>query len=1052
LSAAREIPPPAASARDQDQAPPGGGVARFFVEHRKIGWVAMAAVLLWGILAFRSLPQQEDPTFPRHDALIVTLFPGASVRQVEKSVTAKVEAELADFYAVEEVRSQSRANVSVVYVMLHSHRKNVIAQQWSDLRDRLRNLRLPEGCEPPRLDTEFQATATLLLSVVSSRNSYPELAAAADQLKGDLKRLSSVNRVRLFGDLRERVELRFSATNLLSHGIGLDTLTTALAALNSVIPAETFSRGLCDLPIEAGGKFNNEGELGETPVTLDPGGLPIRVRDLCQVWRGCEDPANFSVDTLHRTAEGALIGEHAVLLAVEMKGGEIIGQFDRAVRAAVNKLALPPGMQVLTLSDQPAATSSRIAQFIKCFLEALAIVVLVCLLLMNWRTALVVAIAVPLTLALTFGGMSLLGIPLQQISIAALIIALGMLVDDPVVAADGINRELAAGRNRGLAAWFGPYRLRRAIFFGTIINIVAFLPLALLPGDMGAFIIALPLVITLALAASRIVSMTFIPLLGYHLLTGQRGFETGGEIRSSRLFAPVDRALNALLQPYRTLLQGALNHPVWTLAVAYSLLAASGGFVHYFGHQFFPPAERHQCLIDVELPQGASIGQTRKLCGRIAAILQTHDTIVSAALFHGGTAPNFYYNILPRQPAPNLAQVLINTRTADEVPPLIVQLRAELDHEITNATCVVRQLDQGPAMEAPIMIRLTGPDLAHLREQADRIAEILRAAGGYKVTDDLGQPAPVLGLDVQPEFAEARGISPSQIGRLVQSAFAGFPLGELRERGHLLPVLVRMQPADLDELTKIGNLPIAGAGGQVALLRQVATVSEIPEYGVISHSAGLRSVTVKAYAPFGELPSRVLAKARQTIDQLRLPAGYTRDYGGEARELQSSRREMRRVMVISLGLIALTMVIQFKSMVKSLVVILTVPLGLAGAFAGMAIMHASFGFMALLGIVSLAGVIVSHIIVLSDFIEEARSNGMPLKQALLQAGLVRLRAVMVTVLATVCGLIPLALQGGELWRPLTSVHIFGLLLATLLTLLVLPVWYYLLSVRLHWIK
>jgi len=939
-----------------------GGLARYCVEHREVAWLAMAAVLCWGIFAFQSLPQQEDPTFPRHDALVVTVFPGASPQQVEQLVTRKLETVLAEYDAVDEIRSQSRASVSAVYVMLHSHRESKVAQSWDELRAKLRDIPLPEGCEPPRLDTDFQATATLLLSVVSSRHCYRDLERAAEDLKTDLKQIAQVGRIRLFGNVPEQIELRFSPTNLARLGMPLDDIMAALASRNAVIPGGVFRQEDRDSTVQVSGEFKNEQEIGEVFLGLGPDGKALRVKDVLEVWRGYEEPIPYSVDTLHRSKDGTMTKDSSVLLAIEMKRGEIIGEFNRAVRAAVQNASLPEGMKVLTVSDQPAATASRIGQFIKCFIEAVAVVVLVCLLLMNWRTALVVALAIPLTLALTLGGMSLLGIPLQQISIAALIIALGMLVDDPVVAADGINRELADGRPGGIASWLGPYRLRRAILFGTIINIVAFLPLALLPGDMGAFIIALPLVITLALAASRIVSMTFIPVLGYHLLRGQRGFEGGGEIREFWFFKLIDKSLLALLPRYKRILRKALENPTWTLLIAYGLLGASLGFVGYFGQQFFPPAERHQCLIDVQLSQGASVTQTRRVCDRIAEILRSEASIVNAVLFCGGTAPNFYYNVLPREPAPSLAQVLINTHHASDVPRLIAGLRSKLDREITNATCVVRQLDQGPAMEAPIMIRLAGDDLSVLRDQADTVAKALRDAGGYKVHDDLGEPVRRLSVEVNQNRANALGISSLHVGRALQSAFLGFKTTELREDGHLLPVLIRMQPKECDEMPEIGEYPVRGMGGVTVPLREVAQVREVSEYGAISHSAGRRAVTVKAYANFGQLPSRVLERARQTIDRMARPAGYTLEYAGEARELKNSQREMQRVMKISLALIALTMVIQFNSVMKSLVVMLTVPLGLGGAFAGLAITRASFGFMALLGIVSLAGVIVSHII------------------------------------------------------------------------------------------
>jgi len=902
------------------------------------------------------------------------------------------------------------------------------------------------------LDTDYQATATLLLSLASSQHSHPQLALEAGRLGDELRRLGSVGRVRLFGEVPERIELWLNPTNLTRLPLALEEIAGKIAARNTILPGSAIQHSGQDVQIHVTDAFRDEQEIREAVLGVGPDGVPLRVQDVFDVRRGHEEPIPFSVETLHRGTNGPLRRERSVLLAVEMKSGEIIGQFKRAVEETAAGLSRPEGMSLIIVSDQPAATAKRIGQFIECFIEAIIIVVLVCLLLMDWRTALVVAIAIPLTLALTLGGMALLNIPLQQISIAALIIALGMLVDDPVVAADGINRELANGQPRSVAAWLGPWRLRRAILFGTIINIVAFLPLMLLPGDMGAFIVALPQVITLALIASRIVSVTFIPCLGHYLLKGQRGFEVGGEVRSFWLFKPVDSLLRRLLPRYQRGLQWSLKHPAWTVAVAYGLLVASFGLTPFFGHQFFPPAERHQCLVDIQLPPGASITQTRQVCDQVAGLLQEQPSVQNAAIFCGGTAPNFYYNVLPHEPAPNLAQVLINTWHERDVPGLIVTLRAELDRTITNAICIARQLDQGPALEAPIMIRVTGPEVAGLRQPADAISAALKEAGGYQVSNDLGAAVPTVEVQVDQERAAPLGLTSLAAAQALRVALAGFDLTELRQGGQSLPVQLRFTLPDPVSAEALGFLPVQTPAGDMIPLGAIASLNTRPAITVLSRSGGQSAVTIKAFARFGELPSEILRRARRVIDGLTLPPGYALEYAGEARELKNSQIEMTRVMKISLALIGLAMVVQFGSVMKSLVVMLTVPLGLTGAFLGLAVTGASFGFMALLGIVSLGGVIVSHIIVLADFVEEARRKGADIKEALAQAGLVRLRAVLVTVLATVCGLIPLALKGGELWRPLTAVHIFGLLLATALTLVVLPVWYYLFTARLRWIK
>ncbi len=843
-----------------DEAVSGGGVARFFVEHRWFGWLAMAAILAWGWVSFQKLPRQEDPTFPTRDALLVTVFPGAPATTIEEAITNPLEEALSRLPNLESIRSQSRDNHSVILITLRSGKKEEIERHWEEAREILRSVELPPGCGSPELDPDFQVPATLLFAVHGEDRG--EVEASAERIVGELGRTKRAGRIRQFGN-----------------------------APDAILSFADFAM------------------------------------------------AGYSVALLHREEGGMMRDSASVLVAVEMKSGNHIRAFKEEMLARVGEAPLAPGVEIMIVSDQPEATARRIGQFLRCFLEAVVVVVFVASLLMDWRTALVVAVAIPLTLAMTLGGMAALGVPLQQISIAALILALGMLVDDPVVASDGINRELAEGRPRRIAAWLGPFRLRRAIFFGTLINIMAFLPLVLLPGDMGAFILSLPIVMTLALVSSRIVSMTFIPLLGYYLLRGQKGFEVGGEVRRFPPFRQVDLALRALLPRYRATLGFALRHPLATTVTGYGLLVASTLLIPFFGKQFFPPAERNQLLVDIQLPEGSPIERTLEVTHQVGEILRGEASVESAAIVSGGRTPMFYYNILPRQPSPQVAQVLVNTRHADEVPGLIVRLREAFDREVSGALCLVKQIEQGPALETPIEILLTGPDLP---EQAALVTKALATAGAYQVHDDAG---------------------------------------------------------------------------------------------VITHVDRERTVTVRALPPFGELASRVLDKARP-----HLPEGAIA-FGGEDRELRKSQQEMKRVLLISLALISLAMMIQFRSVAKSVVVMLTVPLGLIGAFVGLAATHASFGFMALIGLVSLAGVIVSHIIVLSDFIEEERAAGVALEEALTRAALVRLRAVLATVFATVCGLIPLALTGGELWRPLTAVHLFGLLFGTLLTLLLLPVLY-----------
>lgn len=887
------------------------------------------------------------------------------------------------------------------------------------------------------------------------RHNYRALEKVAENFEDELRQIGDVGRTSRIAIVPENIYLDYSSAKLAALQITRSQVNTAVANRNAVIPGGTFRTEGLNLPVQVTGEFKGEDELLDTVVASGTDGTPIYLRDIVRVQRGYENPLGFHLNFFSRAKPGAeLQRQRAVAVSIEMREGAHIGKFYEEVKSLVEKFQKrqPDGIHVAALSNQPASVDERIELFIHSFAEAVVIVVLVALLLMDWRSAVVVAAAIPLTVAFTFGGMQLMGIPLHQISIAGLIIALGVLVDDPVVAADGINREIAHGQPRGIAAWLGPVKLARPIMYGTVINIAAFLPLVLLPGDKGAFIYALPVVVTLALIGSRLVSMTFTPLLGYLILRGQKGLEEGAEVRSFFLFRWVDRSILWALPRYQHILERALHHPWRTLTLVYGLLILSFGLAPFFGKQFFPPAERNQFIIDLEMPKNASPTQMRDTTNRVAEILRGHAAIDNFAVFYGGTAPRFYYNISPKEPAAYLAQIVINTYDMHVVVPLLAELRKEIDAQVPGARILARQLEQGPPVDYPIQVQITGPDLTVLRSLADQYAAAIRQHGGYKAHDDLGQRLPTLRIDVDQDRANTLGIDNQRVGSLASVAFAATRITDLREGDHLVPVNLRLRRDEITEADRIRSVYVESTRAGMIPLESFAKISVEPAFATIPHFNQLRTVTVKSLAPVGVLPATVLEHARADLAHIHIPAGYTVNLAGEEKELNKTRKEMGIVFGISLAAIFLAIVLQFGSVSKSLVVMATVPLGLIGAFSGIVLFQTNMGFMAFLAIVSLAGVIVSHIIVLSDFIEEARAEGMPLRRALVHAGLVRLRPVIVTVLSTVCGLIPLAEKGGELWRPLTAVHIVGLLCATLLTLVVLPVIYLVFAEKLKWIE
>lgn len=886
------------------------------------------------------------------------------------------------------------------------------------------------------------------------RLTYRQLEKVAEDFEDSLRQVSSVGRTKRVATVPETVFLDYSTAKLAELRVPAQDIFSAVMRRNAVVPGGLYRTEGSTFPVQVTGEFRSERDLLDTVIATAPDGTPTYLRDAVTVVRGYENPIGYHY--LHYTrgpGERELLPRRAVLVSVEMREGTKIGAFYEDVKTCLRGFnsQLPAGAEVSALSNQPESVNQRISLFIHSFIEAVVIVVLVALLLMDWRSAIVMAAAIPLSVAMTFGGMHLLGIPLHQISIAGLIIALGMLVDVPVVVSDGINRELHHGETPVRAGWLGPKRLFRAIIFATLINTVAFLPLILLPGDKGVFMYGMPVVVSLALISAFIVSTTFVPLLGTYVLKGQKGLDEGGEVRSFFLFKPIDLAINGVLPHYRRLLEFGLRHPLRTIAAVYLLFVLSLGLLPFFGRQFFPPADRAQFLVDIELPRNAAPTQLSDTANHVARIIAAEQEVENFGVFLGGTAPRFYYNVEPREPATFLAQVLVNTRTQDIVP-LIARLRQRFDQEVAGARVVAKQLEQGVPIDNPIQIRLAGPDLDELRGLADKVSAIVRDKGGYKVTDDLGQRLPTLRISIDQDRANTLGVDNRSVGATTAAAFFTARITQLREGDHLVPVNFRLRRDEIADADKVRSLYVPSTRAGLVPLTSFASVDIEPAYATVPHFQQLRTVTVKSFSPVGTLPATVLAACKPEIAKIALPEGYTLTYAGEDRELAKSRGEMGVVFLISLSAIFLAMVAQFASVSKAVAVMVTVPLGVIGAFAGIALFGTNLGFMALLGLVSLAGLVVSHIIVLSDYIEESREAGMPLREALVHAGLVRLRPVVVTVLAAVCGLIPLAMNGGELWRPLTAVHIVGLTCATLITLVVLPVFYLVFCEKLKWIK
>ena len=901
--------------------------------------------------------------------------------------------------------------------------------------------------------TDPAQTEAALAAVAGDRYTYRELDQFTDVIKRTLQTVPEVSKVFRAGLLPEQVFLDYSQEALTTAGVPLTRLAEILNARNITLPGGVLDVQGRSLSIDPSGEFQTAADIGNVIVAQSPSGMPVYLRDAVDITRGYQTPRYLNYYYARDKDQGWRRGR-SITLAVQMRPGQQVGDFGAAVDAALAKLAprLPADLQLARPSDQPLQVRENVGLFMRSLYEAIALVILVALVgFWEWRSALVMAISIPLTLAMTFGLMQILGIDIQQVSVASLIIALGLLVDDPVVAGDAVKRELDHGHPNIIAAWLGPTKLATAILFATITNIVAYLPLLLLKSQTGAFIYSLPVVLACSLIASRIVSMTFVPLLGYYLLRPAKRATASIQDRRERGFTGAY---------YRTV-GWAIDHRWVALAGALALLIAGGVVVTQLRVQFFPKDLSYLSYVDVWLPEDATIGTTNATAMQAEAIIRrvadeysrTHpgedgkprDVMVSVTSFIGGGGPRFWFSVAPELFQPNYAQLIINLRDKHDTAHLVDPWQRALSAEIPGARLDVRQLETGKPIGIPVAVRLSGESIPELRRLADEVKGIFRTIpAAVRIRDDWGADSFKVKLEVDPDRANFAGVSNLDVALSSVTGMTGFPVTSLREGNQQIPIVARLRVDERARMTDVQNLYVYPLQGTTRVpLQQVSRVTYQMETEKIRRRNQFRTITVSAFPQGGDLPSEVLSEARARLDRFAatLPAGYTLQIGGEDEEQTKGFAELSVVMLVSVMAIFLALVIQFRNAVKPLVVFSAIPFGIVGALVSLIVMDAPFGFMAFLGVASLIGVIVSHVIVLFDFIEEMHAEGEPLRDALLDAGIVRLRPVMITVGATVFGLIPLALHGGPLWEGLCYTQIGGLTVATFVTLILVPVLY-----------
>lgn len=993
--------------------------------------VLTAMLFVVGIAEFLTMPRREDPKITIRTGLVIAQYPGATAEEVESQVTHKIEERLFRFEEVrrEKTYSTSRNGLVIINVELNKSVKNS-DQFWSKLRldmAVLKQAELPSGVRGPIVDSDFGDTVAGLIAVKGGNYGYRELKDYAQRVESAIRTIPAASKIKRIGDQKESIEVTGSWERISQYGVDPQKVEKALQGRNTITYGGRVPSGDSKPLIDPNGQFQTEEQIRQIMVDVSQTGQPIYLGDLADVKRVYKDPTEYA----------RMGGEPTILLSVEMHEGNNIVDFGKQLHETLARVqaTLPPDVQLEFVADQPAVVHERVQDFTREFGIAIISVILVTMLLLPMRVALVSAVAIPVTVSITFAMLHAAGIELHQVSIAGLIVVLGMVVDDAIVIADNYIELLDHKVPIADACWRCASEMAVPVLAATLTIIASFLPLLLLTGACGEFIRALPIAVAVALSVSFVVAMMLTPLINGAFI------KKGLHDHSADQKEKKPTALDHMQRYYNAIIAWAMLHRKKVLIAGALSFVAGIGILSLVRQQFFPLAERDQFVMDVWLPEGTRIEATDAAVRRIEASLSKEKEVRSYTSFLGSSFPRFYYNVNPVPTAANFAQILVNTHTIKGTPRLVAQLREGLPSVVPQAKVFVKELQQGDSMEAPVEVRIVGDDLGTIRSLGDQVQNILNhTPGAIYVHSDWHEDQMLAGVTLRQEVANRLGFTNTTIANELAGSFDGDTVSTFWEGDRDVDIDLRLDPAQRQTFQNVSDTyilsPITGARVPV---RAVASLSPEWHPGRIVRRNGVRTLTVRAFPSDGRLASQILSDAKKQIGNLQVPTGYRIEYGGEDENQRETFGEMRNALGISMVLIFLILLLQFRTLTDTLIVMAAIPLALPGAALGLFITHNPFGFTAFIGVISLGGLVVRNSIILVDYIHERMRHGVPLEEATLEAGERRLRPIFLTTMAAAVGVTPMIISRSTMWSPLASVIAFGLLGSMFFTLVVIPV-------------
>ncbi|MBC3383754.1 efflux RND transporter permease subunit [Pseudomonas sp. SWRI179] len=1011
----------------------GFNLSEWALRNRQIVLFLMLLLAIVGALSYTKLGQSEDPPFTFKAMVIRTVWPGATAEEVSRQVTERIEKKLMETGDYEKIVSFSRPGESqVTFAARDSMHSAQIPELWYQLRKKIGDIRhtLPPDVQGPFFNDEFGTTFGNIYALTGEGFDYAVLKDYADRIQLQLQRVKDVGKVELIGLQDEKIWIELSNVKLATLGLPLAAVQQALEEQNTVSTAGFFETGSERLQLRVSGNFQTVEEIRNFPIRV--GDRTFRISDLADVRRGFNDPP---------APRMRFMGEDAIGLAVAMKQGGDILILGKALEVDFARLqnSLPAGMQLHKVSDQPAAVKTGVGEFVQVLVEALTIVLLVSFFSLGLRTGMVVALAIPLVLAMTFAAMYYLGIGLHKISLGALVLALGLLVDDAIIAVEMMAIKMEQGFDRIKAASFAWTSTAFPMLTGTLITAAGFLPIATAQSGTGEYTRSIFQVVTLALLASWVAAVVFVPYLGEKLLPDLAKIHAA---KHGTTDGQTDPYGTPFYQRVRRMVEWCVRRRKTVILLTVLLFVGSVALFRFVPQQFFPASGRLELMVDLKLQEGASLSNTAEQVKRLEALLKDHAGIDNYVAYVGTGSPRFYLPLDQQLPASSFAQFVVLAKTIEDREPLRSWLISTLNEQFPTLRSRVTRLENGPPVGYPVQFRVTGEHIEEVRALARKVATKVRE-NPYVVNVHLDweEPSKVVYLNVDQDRARALGVSTTHLASFLRSSLTGSSVSQYREDNELIEILLRGTVHERTELSLLPSLAVPTDNGKSVALSQIATLEYGFEEGVIWHRNRLPSVTVRADIYGKEQPATLVQQIFPTLDPIsaELPDGYLLEVGGTVEDSARGQKSVNAGVPLFIVVVLTLLMLQLRSFSRTAMVFLTAPLGLIGVTLFLLVFRQPFGFVAMLGTIALSGMIMRNSVILVDQIEQDIKAGLAPWQAIIEATVRRFRPIVLTALAAVLAMIPLSRS--LFFGPMAVAIMGGLIVATALTLLFLPALY-----------